>query len=153
MYPPPSLRDKNPYWTIEEGTLLPPLSCPGSCLLSCNKEFICLLPVCWQSSSFGSVNKNPYPVTSFWHHLHSPRLFLSREGTGGRPGPSQHPHHLRGVFLLPNSAHRKPRKAFLPPHPTWGMESVILNKDVCYKAPPGIKRAQVSESANAQFKS
>ena len=37
--PPPSLRDKNPYWIVKKGALLPAPSSPGSCLLSFNKDF------------------------------------------------------------------------------------------------------------------
>ena len=66
---PPSLRDKNPYKTIEKGALLPPPSCPGSYLLSCNNDFACLLPVCSQSSFFSCVNKNLIPITSFQHQF------------------------------------------------------------------------------------
>ena len=60
-----SLRYKNPDKTIERGALLPPPSNPGSYLLSCNKDFACLLPVCLWSSFFsifkpsGCVNKSP----------------------------------------------------------------------------------------------
>ena len=50
--PPPTLRNKNPYRTIEKGALLPPPSSPGSSLLSFNKDFACLLPMCSQSSFF-----------------------------------------------------------------------------------------------------
>ena len=51
-----SLRDKNPYRTIEKGALLPPPSSPGSYLLSFNTLLACCL--CLRSSFFSCANKN-----------------------------------------------------------------------------------------------
>ena len=65
LMPPPSLRDKNPYGTIEKGAFLPPPSSPGSYLLSFSKDFACLLPVCLQSSFFDSCEQEP----RFRYHL------------------------------------------------------------------------------------
>ena len=58
LVPPPTLRSKNPYRTIEKGALPPPPSNPDSDLLSFNKNFACLLPVCGVHSST-AMNKNP----------------------------------------------------------------------------------------------
>lgn len=58
----PPLRDKNPCRTIESrggGGSSPPSQQSWSYWLSCNKDFVCLLPMCLQSSFFGCVNKNP----------------------------------------------------------------------------------------------
>ena len=71
----PILWDKNLYKTIG-GTLLPPPSCPGSCLLSCNKDFACLLPVCSRSSFCSSVNKNPGSDITAGVHLATPSSAL-----------------------------------------------------------------------------
>ena len=57
-YPSPTLRDKNPYRAIKKGALLSPPSSPGSYLLSFNKDFACLLPVCLGVHSLTTVNKN-----------------------------------------------------------------------------------------------
>ena len=43
---------------MNRGLFFPLSACPGSSLFSCNKDFACLLPVCSQSSFFGSMNKN-----------------------------------------------------------------------------------------------
>ena len=61
---PPSLKDKNPYKT-GEGLFCPSPSSSGSCFLSRNKDFACLLPVCLPSSSFGYEHKSPDSATIF----------------------------------------------------------------------------------------
>ena len=63
-YPHPSLRDKILYRTIEKGALLPAPSSPESYLLSFNKDFACLLPVCLHSSFFNCHEQEP----RFWYH-------------------------------------------------------------------------------------
>ena len=47
------------------GSLLPPPSSPGNYLLSFNKGFACLLPVCSWNLFFDCVNKNPNPGNIF----------------------------------------------------------------------------------------
>ena len=63
LVPSPPLRDKSPYRAIEKGALPPPSS-PGSFLLSFNKDFACLLPVCAPSSFFDCLEQEP----GFWYH-------------------------------------------------------------------------------------
>ena len=59
LVPPPSLRDENPYRTIESGGSSHPSQQPWELFASCNKDFACLLPVCSQSSFFDCTDKNP----------------------------------------------------------------------------------------------
>ena len=47
----PIFKGLKPLSDNREGALLSPPSCPGSCLLSCNIDFACLLPVCEVNSS------------------------------------------------------------------------------------------------------
>ena len=93
LVPPTTVRNKNPYRTIEKVALLPTPSSPGSYLLSFNIDFVYLLLVCLWSSFFDCCEQEP----GFQHHL---------SGISLRPEGGTAFHHwgpVSGLHLQPLS--------------------------------------------------